>query len=110
MAVPSLSNIIRAGTGAFDAGGASDWIITTAAITMAAGDKRVASSATTLNLTLPTSVSAGQSFVVNAKQAAHRIVSNGNTIDGIGAGNDLLVDADATAVLVAYGTNLLRIV
>jgi len=37
-------------------------------------------------------------------------VSNGNVIDAVGSGNDLLVSDGDTAMLVAYAAGLLRIV
>lgn len=111
MAVPSLSDIVRAGDSAFAAGGGGiTWATVTTGAALVAGAPVVVSNVTTQTMTLPASPTIGDWFAINAKGAAHRFGSNGNTIDGVGGGNDLLVNENSTAYLVAYGTNLLRVV
>jgi hypothetical protein len=60
-------------------------------------------------VTLPASVPAGFYVAVNASGGQVRIVSNGNVIDQVGPGNDLLLDDGATAVLVAKAVGSLEI-
>lgn len=60
-------------------------------------------------VTLPASVAAGFNVTVNASGAQVRIVSNGNTIDQVGAGNDLLMNDGSTVTLVAKATGSLEI-
>lgn len=61
-------------------------------------------------VTLPASCAAGFNIVVNANAGQVRIVSNGNTIDGVGGGNDLLLDNGNTASLVAKATGSLEVI
>lgn len=61
-------------------------------------------------VTLPASAAAGFTCAVNANAGQVRIVSNGNTIDGVGAGNDLLLSAGDSVELVAKATGSLEIV
>jgi len=112
MPIPSLSDVVRSSssTGAFAAGGGLSWSTVTGSTAIAAGQGYVVNNAVTQNITLPISVAAGDVFAVHAKGAAHRIVSNGNVIDAVGGGNDLLVSDGDTAMLVAYAAGLLRIV
>ena len=63
-----------------------------------------------VDMTLPASVAAGEAFVVRAIGGNVTIVSNGNVIDGVGAGNDLLLADGETASLVASGTGALVLV
>ena len=86
------------------------WSTVTASTAIAAGQGVVVNDAVTQNITLPVSVAAGDVFAINAKGAAHRIVSNGNVVDAVGSGNDLMVSDGDTAMLVAYAAGLLRIV
>jgi len=112
MPIPSLSDVVRSSssTGAFAAGGGLSWSTVTGSTAIAAGQGYVVNNAVTQNITLPISVAAGDVFAVNAKGAAHRIVSNGNVIDAVGGGNDLIISDGDTAMLVAYAAGLLRIV
>lgn len=64
----------------------------------------------TRDMTLPATISAGNWFVVAAWGGSARVVRNGHTIEDIGAGNDLLIDAGETAYLVARSSSQLRIV
>jgi len=91
-------------------GGGLSWSTVTASTAIAAGQGVVVNNAVTQSITLPVSVAAGDLFAVHAKGAAHRIVSNGNVIDAVGSGNDLMVSDGDTAMLVAYAAGLLRIV
>ena len=91
-------------------GGGLSWSTVTASTAIAAGQGYVVNDAATQSITLPVSVAAGDVFAVHAKGAAHRIVSNGNVIDAVGSGNDLMVSDGDTAMLVAYAAGLLRIV
>ena len=61
-------------------------------------------------VTLPLSVPQGFNIIVNANAGQVRIVSNGNTIDGVTAGNDLLLNNSDTASLVAKATGSLEII
>jgi len=91
-------------------GGGLSWSTVTASTAIAAGQGFVVNDAVTQSITLPVSVAAGDVFAINAKGAAHRIVSNGNVVDAVGSGNDLMVSDGDTAMLVAYAAGLLRIV
>jgi len=91
-------------------GGGVTWSTTTVNSNLSPGLAVIANSATTLNLTLPITITTGDEFIAHARQASHRVVSNGNTIDAVGSGNDLLVEDGNTAHLVAYANGLLRIV
>lgn len=61
-------------------------------------------------VTLPASAAAGFFVIVAAKGAQVRILANGNTIDRVTAGNDLLLADGDTAVLLAYATGALRVI
>lgn len=65
---------------------------------------------TTRTITLPASVSAGFNIGVNASGGSVRVVSNGNVIDGVGSGNDLLVANGESLLLVAKATGSLEVV
>lgn len=60
-------------------------------------------------VTLPAACPAGFYCSVNADGGQVRIVSNGNIIDQVGSGNDLLMDANSTVTLVAAATGTLEI-
>lgn len=93
------------------AGAGIAWSTVTASRALSAsGEGVIADSTTLIELTLPASVAANVEFAVHSKQAMHRVVSNGNVIDGVGSGNDLTINDGDTAHLIAYGTGLLRIV
>lgn len=93
------------------AGAGIAWSTVTASrMLSASGEGVIADSATLIELTLPTGIAANVEFAVHSKQAMHRLVSNGNVIDGVGSGNDLTINDGDTAHLIAYGAGLLRIV
>lgn len=60
-------------------------------------------------VTLPLNVPAGFYCSVNADGGQVRIVSNGNVIDLVGAGNDLLMPTDSTVTLVGVSSGVVEI-
>ena len=89
-------------------GGGIAWTVSAAATTLTAGSAQIVTAA--VNKTLPASVSVGNEFIVHAKVTGVRIVSNGNVITGVGAGNNLTLAAGETARLIASATGVLEIV
>lgn len=61
------------------------------------------------DMTLPASVPQGFKVSVNVDGGTARIVSNGNVIDGIGSGNNVLLEDGNTISLVARATGQLEI-
>lgn len=61
-------------------------------------------------VTLPASAAAGFSTSINASAGQVRVVSNGNVIDQVGAGNDLLLSDGNTVTLIAKSTGAFRLV
>jgi len=59
-------------------------------------------------ITLPASVPQGFRLAVNAHGGQVRIVTNGNDIDGVGIGNNLLLNDGDTASLVGRATGILE--
>ena len=64
---------------------------------------------TTRTATLPASCPVGFNVWVVAEGGSVRISSNGNTIDDVGSGNDLLLSDGEAVYLVAYSTGVLDI-
>lgn len=92
-------------------GGGIEWSIVSVDTTMATGTAYLVDcSGGTRNMTLPATISAADWFIVAAWGGSARVVRNGHTIEDIGAGNDLLVEAGETAYLVARSSSQLRIV
>lgn len=92
-------------------GGSSTWDVVSADTAMVAGHSYVVdASGGTRTMTLPATVAAGQSFAVNAKGGSVIVASNGNTIAGVGAGNDLGLSDGDTVVLVSTAAGALQIV
>lgn len=105
--VASTAFVAAAVAGAGGGGGIS-WSTVNANTSMTAGKGYNVTGAR--DMTLPASVSAGQQFAVHAVDDQVRIVSNGNVIDGVGSGNNLLLRAGETAYLVGTSTGNLEIV
>lgn len=84
------------------------WSVSGSASTLSADTAQIVTAA--VNKTLPASVAAGQQFIVHAKVAGVKIMSNGNVITGVGSGNNLTLAAGETAHLVASGSGTLEIV
>jgi hypothetical protein len=61
-------------------------------------------------VTLPASAVAGFNITVNANAGTVKIISNGNVIDGVGAGNDLILDNGDTATIVGKATGQLELI
>ena len=59
--------------------------------------------------TLPATCPAGFQIVINASGGQVTILSNGNTIDGVGAGNDLVLENGNSVTLVCKATGQLEI-
>lgn len=92
-------------------GGGIEWSIVSVDTTMATGTAYLVDcSGGTRNMTLPATITATDWFIVAAWGGSARVVRNGHTIEDIGAGNDLLVEAGETAYLVARNSSQLRIV
>lgn len=89
-------------------GGGLQWSVATTNTTLAADAPIIAVNVT--DHTLPSPLEATKQYVVHAKVDGVRIVSNGNVITGVGAGNNLLLAAGETAHLVASSTNTLEVV
>lgn len=84
------------------------WTTVSANTAMSSGSAYVVTGAR--DMALPASVSAGNWFIVHAYDATVRVVSNGNVINGVGAGNDLTLAAGETVYLVGRSTGNLEIV
>lgn len=87
---------------ALPSGGGMAWLAVSAAVNPVADQTGylVDASGGTVALTLPASAAAGFVVAANADGGAVRIVSNGNAIDGVPGGDDLLL-ADGEAVQLA---------
>lgn len=90
------------------ASGGITWTVTATPVTVASGDAKLVTAA--VDITLPASVATGDQFLVHAKVTGVRVVSNGNTITGVGAGNNITMTAGESVWLVASAANTLEIV
>jgi len=100
------------GTWANVSGGGISWLTISSANVNPAVTKTgyiMETGGTLRTVTLPASAPQGFSVVVNAHGGQVRIVSNGNVIDGVGSGNDLLMADGNTVSLVAKATGQLEI-
>ena len=93
--------------GAGGSGGIT-WSAVSAATTMAANNAYIVTD--DVDMTLPSSVSVGDQFIVHALGAAVRVVANGNIINRVGSGNNLTLADGETAWLVAQAAGNLEIV
>ncbi len=89
-------------------GGGTPWSTDSLNTTMAQNNAYIAVGA--LNMTLPASTVAGGVYIVHAQSATVTVVSNGNVITGVGAGNDLTLAIGETAQLVVRTAGNLEIV
>lgn len=91
-------------------GSGFDWLTVTADVASATTDTGYIADATggLIEITLPASVPQGFRLAVNAHGGQVRIVTNGNDIDGVGIGNDLLLGDGDTVSLVARATGILE--
>ena len=89
-------------------GGGITWSAVSAATTMAANNAYIVTDA--VDMTLPSSVAAGDQFIVHALGAAVRVVANGNIINRVGSGNNLTLADGETVWLVAQAAGNLEIV
>ena len=89
-------------------GGGITWSAVSAATTMAANNAYIVTD--DVDMTLPSSVAAGDQFIVHALGAAVRVVANGNIINRVGSGNNLTLADGETAWLVAQAAGNLEIV
>lgn len=87
---------------------ASDWLVVNVNTEMVTNKPYSVTGAR--DMTLPLNVPAGKWFIVHAVDSTCRIVSNGNTIDGVGPGNNLTLAANETVYLVAHATGTLEVV
>lgn len=92
----------------FGGGGGLQWRVASTASNLVADEGVIVTAAS--DHTLPSPLEATKQYVVHAKVNGVRIVSNGNVITGVGAGNNLLLAAGETAHLVASSTNTLEVV
>jgi len=110
--VASSGELLTPASSAAPAAGQSGlvWTVVTAGQTILPNQGYTINNAVTQDMTLPLSVPTGDYFVVHAKGAIHRVVSNGNVIDLVGEGNDLTLAAGETVWLVSFGTGTLEVV
>ena len=94
--------------GAGGGGGGITWSAVSAATTMAANNAYIVTD--DVDMTLPSSVSVGDQFIVHALGAAVRVVANGNIINRVGSGNNLTLADGETVWLVAQAAGNLEIV
>lgn len=94
--------------GAGSGGGGLTWTTVNANTAMTSGNGYNVTGAR--DMTLPASVATGDQFAVHAADAQVRVVSNGNVIDGVGSGNNLVLRAGETAYLVGTSTGNLEII
>lgn len=84
------------------------WQTVSVATTMSANNAYIVTAA--VDMMFPTSVSAGDQFIVHALGATVRIVSNGNVINRVGSGNNLTLASGQTAWLASQSAGNLEIV
>jgi hypothetical protein len=97
---------------AFISGGGFTWTtITSANVATAATNTGyiMETGGTLRTVTLPVNAPAGFQIAINASGGQVRLVSNGNVIDGVGSGNDLLLNNGNTVSVVAKATGSLEI-
>lgn len=110
VAVGKYGSLMSSGTATSTA---FTWNIVASANVATASDRNgylMNTGGTLRTVTLPVAAPSGFRTAVNAKGAQVRIVANGNTIDRVTAGNDLLLADGDTAELLAYGTSTLRVI
>lgn len=88
-------------------GGGLTWSTVAANTAMAAGNGYIVTGARTM--TLPATAAANGEFVIHSYDNTVVIASNGNVINGVGAGNNLTIEAGETAHLVVRSTSNLEI-
>lgn len=91
--------------------GTSNWNVVTANATLVANIAYLVNASDgTKDMTVPVPVTEEQFFVVHAYLGSVRIISNGNVIQGVGSGNDLMLANGETAFLVSQSNGNLEIV
>lgn len=107
----STAYVDAAVAGVGGGGGSSQWTLVAVDTTMTKGvPYLVDASGGTRTMTLPATIAAGDPFVVRADGGSVVVASNGHTIDGVGAGNDLGLSDGQAVQLVAKSSSALELV
>lgn len=90
------------------AAGGTTWNIAGSAATLVEGSSNIVTAA--VDMSLPASMSTGSQIIIHAKVSGVRVMSNGNTITGVGSGNNLVLNQGETAILVASASGVVEVV
>lgn len=105
---PTGGNATLAQLLALASGGGIGWAVKSAASALAPNAGVIVTAA--VDVTLPANLVVGEQYIIHAKVTGVRVVSNGNVITGVGAGNNLTLAAGETAHLIASAIHALEIV